>query len=420
MLPVVISRKSAIRSDNNGLAAIDKRPYFDKALAYGVEQKIIDKTGCATLITDAAKGTIQVADYFGTSHLFTGLDSARRRIVTLVSLYLAYQFDADLAQAAKSLRDNSFLSHSRSGNDLLKSLHALPESTLFDSGGGQTLKAFQDERTLAKPITALVYRKELARRQANAASLSAARWFAQDMRVPSAALESVDAETVIRTSLLNRLEGSRSWPNLPEFAQRVAVMQERLGKNLLRPFKFAPTLIADVPPQHQTIAKIIGGEIANQDIPYLTNPSVALDAAVHALEARYFLRDTGIEDIEAHDVIVSEAWRRFTGGKEDPYSRLTLFVCLAAGVKPKPTLSLLQARALIRQVRQHGFDEAAVPAMIASAAPYSVRAALLTMWNEEFFPEAQVRLLDECDPKLIFALQFLTENCNVEKKDGMR
>ena len=153
------------------LATVDKRPYFEKALAFGVQQRLIDRLKCEAIIADGAKGTVQVADYFGTSHLFTALDNARRRIVHLVSLYLENQYGDDLSQAAHSLRDNSFLSHSRGGNDLLKTLHALPESAVFDGGiKGQTLKEFQDERTLTKPISCSAYRKELQRRRQNAAS----------------------------------------------------------------------------------------------------------------------------------------------------------------------------------------------------------------------------------------------------------
>lgn len=404
-----------MRAGSTRLATVDKRPFFEKVLTYGVGPELIDGARYATMITDAAKGTVQVADYFGTSHLFAGLDSARKRIVTLVSLYLEYQFDGDLAEAAQSLRDNSFLSHSRGGNDLLKKLHALPESAMFDVGG-QSLKDFQDERTLAKPMTCAAYRKEFERRQANARSMAAARWFAQDMAVPIAALETIDAEAVLRTALLNRLEGSRGWPNLQEFAQRVTVLHGRLSNATTNAFKFSKALLVDVPQQHQSIAAAIGREIATQDLPYLANPSLALDAMVHTLEARYFLRETGIEDIDAHDAIVSKEWHQLTRGKEDPYSRLTLFVCLAAGIKPKTTLSVTEARALIRQVRQRGFDHAAVPSLINASAPYSVRAALLTMWEDDFFPEAQIRLLDEADPKMTFALQFLSENCNLGKK----
>ena len=189
------------------LATVDRRPYFEKALTHGVSQRLIDPIKCDTIVADGAKGTVQVAQYFGTSHLFASLDNARKRIVHLVSLYLEHQCGEDLAKAAQSLQENSFLSHSRGGNDLLKALHAMPESAVFDGGAqGQALKEFQDERTLAKPMSHAAYRKELARRDLNQRMLAAASWFAQDMRVSASALDSVAAEAVIRTALPERLQ----------------------------------------------------------------------------------------------------------------------------------------------------------------------------------------------------------------------
>jgi len=402
-------------ADNINLATVDTRVFFEKVLAHGVQRGLVDDALREAMIGDAAKGTIQVADYFGTSHLFVGLDSARKRIVHLVSLYLEYQYGSDLADAVQSLRLNSFLSHSRGGNDLLKKLHALPESTMFD-GSGQSLKEFQDERTLAKPMACAAYRKELKRRQANAVSLVAARWFAQDMGVPITALEFVDADVVIRTALLNRIGGNRSWPNQQEFAQRIDSFR---GQRVAVPatvFKFSKALLDDVPEKFQVIALKVGKEIAAHDVPVIANQLLALDRVVHTLEARYFLRETGLEDMDAHEAVVSKEWHELTRGKEDPYSRLTLFVCLAAGVKPKTSLSATETRALIRRVRKQGFDRMVVPALIIASAPYAIRSALLTMWEEEFFPEAELRLMDDADDKLIYAMQFLTENCNIGKK----
>ena len=54
--------------------------------------------------------------------------------------------------------------------------------------------------------------------------------------------------------------------------------------------------------------------------------------------------------------------------------------------------------------------------LIATSAPFAIRDDLLAMWEDEFFPEAQVRLLDASDEKTIFAMQFLSENCNIKKK----
>ena len=397
------------------LATVDRRPYFERALTHGVGQRMIDPAKCDSIIADAAKGTVQVAQYFGTSHLFASLDNARKRIVHLVSLYLEHQYGDDLAKAAQSLQDNSFLSHSRGGNDLLKALHAMPESAVFDGGAqGQALKEFQDERTLAKPMSCAAYRKELARRDLNHRLLEAARWFAQDMDVPVAALDSVAAEAVIRTALLRRLGRGSNCPNRSEFAALIATLRDALA--LSGKLKFPKSLLADVPAQFQPIAAAIRREIDRHDAPLLADTTRPLDAVLDMLDARYFLRDTGLEDIDAFDAFVSQEWQKLTRGKEDPFSRQTVLLCLAAGVGLKTTLSTPEARALIRRVRTHGFDTAVVVEMINTSAPFSIRSDLLSMWEEEFFPEAQERLLDASDEKYVYAMQFLTENCNVRKK----
>ena len=124
------------------IAIVDKRPYFEKALGFGVQHGIIDPIKRHAIVTDGAKGTVQVAEHFGTSHLYEDLDNARKRIVNLVSLYLEDHYGSDLESAARSLQENSFLFHSRSGNEMLKKLHAMPESTVYGDAIGQSLKDF--------------------------------------------------------------------------------------------------------------------------------------------------------------------------------------------------------------------------------------------------------------------------------------
>ncbi|RYF40042.1 MAG: hypothetical protein EOO27_48285, partial [Comamonadaceae bacterium] len=43
----------------------DARPFFDKALAYGVAHGIIGADRLAAIHTDAPKGMVQIARYFG-------------------------------------------------------------------------------------------------------------------------------------------------------------------------------------------------------------------------------------------------------------------------------------------------------------------------------------------------------------------
>jgi hypothetical protein len=396
------------------LATVDRRPYFEKVLVYGADHGLIDPLKLAAIIIEGAKGTIQVAEYFGTSHLFSALDDARKRIVHLISLYLENRFGDDLRQAANSIQENSFLSHSRGGNELLKDLYAMPDSTIFDSNFIElSLKQFQEVRTLSKPMTALGYQRDLARRRRNATYLATARWFAARMNVPLAALEASAAESVIRIGVLQLYFNEAGCPTRHEFAALISSFRNQA--NTKRPLALTKTLLANVPSDSLIVADLVRKEIAKHDLPLLLNNTYALEEVLDQLEARYFLRETGLEDIDAFDAFVSKEWSQLTKGKEDPYSRLTLFVCLAAGVKPKNELSVTEGRALIKKVRKNGFDGYAVTNVIQASAPLSIRSDLLSMWDEEFFPELQLHLLDDFDTSYVQAMQFLTENCNIKK-----
>jgi len=396
------------------IAVVDKRPFFEKALCFGVQHDIVNAAKCQAIIADGAKGTLQVADHFGTSHLYSDLENARTRIVNLVSLYLEDSCGADLEKAACSLRENTFLFHSRSGNDMLKKLHAMPESTVYGDMKGQSLKDFQNERTLTNPFSLAAYRKELKRRQGNAAIIAAALWLADDMGIARSSLEFVSAEAVIRTAILVRFGGNEQGASRSQFAKLVeAVRSTVLASGKMR---IPKTVLDDVPDEHREIVDRIRREMEKQDAPSMLNPAMALDVLMNIFESRYFMRETGLEDLDSFDAFVSKEWHQATGGKEDPYSRLTLFMCLAAGVKPKTTVSDVEARAMVRRVRKNGFDSDAVCAFIMQSAPFEIKQDLLALWREEFLPEARERLLDESDKTCARAMQFLDENCNISTK----
>ena len=395
------------------VALIDKRPYFEKALSHGVKKALISPEVWQAIIADGAKGSVQVAEYFGGSHLHADLENARKRIVHLVSLYLENVCGDDLNRAAESLRDNSFLSHSRGGNEMLKKLHEMPEEPFFGGISGQALKDFQDERTLKKPLSLSAYRKELQRRQDNVSAMAAARWFAQDMGLPMAELDLAAADSVIRTAILARLAQQEECLTRQLFAQIVDALREAspAGGKLAFPSK----LFADVPAEHRVIANRVKREIEKHDVPLIVDTKLALDAALNALESSYFLLEGGLEDVDQLDGFISKEWRQLTQGKEDLDSRQTLFICLAAGVKPKTSLTEREARALIKKVHADGFDERVVPTLITASAPFEIKESLLAMWEEELFPEAQKYLQDISERGGRDAMRFLMENCNITK-----
>jgi hypothetical protein len=396
---------------NHHVAIVDKRPFFEKALSFGMQQGLIDRQHCQAMIADGAKGSVQVADYFGSSHLHADLENARKRIVNLVSLYLEHQYSGNLARAAESLRDNTFLSHSRGGNEMLKALHAMPDSIVFGDVKTQPVKAFQDERTLARPFSLNAYRKELQMREQTAAVIAAAQWLADSAGLDRAELDYVSAESVIRSAVLLRAAGADAFPNRAQFAKMIDGLRSRTqaaGK-----LRIAAGVLDDVPAAYRAIVDKVRRNIEKNDASRLLDAAAALDRLLNDLETRYFVVQDGLEHVGDFDAFVSKEWHQVTKGKEDPYSRLTAFMCIAAGAPPKTSVSAAEARAMIRRVREHGFDSAAVTAFIKAAAPFEVKDNLLALWEDEFLPDAELALLDEDDTQFVLALKFLRENCNI-------
>ena len=395
----------------HAVTLVDRRPFFEKVLTHGVRARIIDHSRCEAIIKEGAKGAVQVAEHFGTSHLQADLENARRRIISLVSLYLEESSGGDLDRAAQSLMDNTFLFHSRSGNDLLKQLHALPDTTISGDSNSQSLMEFQNERTLVKPFSLASYRKERKRRSDAAALIAAAHWFCDDLRIVRSSLDFVPLEAVIRSAILARHGGLDKLPNHGEFSKLIVTLREAVAtKGRLR---LAKSLLESVPLPHRTVADTIRGEIEKQDGPLIANAAQPLTTVLNILEVRYFLRDTDLDDIDSFAGFVSDEWQAATKGKDDPYSRLTLFMCLATGMKPKTTISEAEARTMVRTVRKQGFDSDAVMAFIRRSAPFELNDSLLSQWEEEFLPEAEQRVLDDSDTTLQRALAFLKESLNI-------
>jgi lantibiotic modifying enzyme len=118
---------SSLPSADNTVALFDARPFFEKALAFGLQQRIIDQAKIEVICTEAPKGMVQIARYFGTEYLRPELERAKDRIVNLISLHLEHSCHGDLRSAAELLRDNSLLSRSKAGSDMLKALIAMPQ-----------------------------------------------------------------------------------------------------------------------------------------------------------------------------------------------------------------------------------------------------------------------------------------------------
>ena len=393
--------------DQQALAVVDDRPFFARALAYGVRQGIIDAQRLAAIRDDAPKGMVQIAEYFGTQYLRANIEEARVRIVSLVSLYLEEKSGGNLELAARSLRDNTFLSHSRGGSEMLKRVWAMPEDTSLGIPAETTQKQFLADWSLRSPTA---YRQLLAQRQRNEATMAAALELAEGLGEARSEMWTVAVETVIRSALLTHLGGQKgsTLPDAGAFAGLLAAIRKKgIGA---RARKQLQALLETLEDRQQAIVRHELGKLEREDLPRIMDHARPLDEVIHALEPLYYLRDSGPDDASRFDAMAGEEWQKITRGKTDDHSLLTVFLCLATETPPKTALTRSAARALVRKMRHDGLRPLAVLNFIRTCAPHAMQEDLETLWHE-FLPEAESGLLDADDTTLSEAMAFLRENC---------
>jgi hypothetical protein len=216
------------------VALFDARPFFEKALVYGLQHGIIDQAKLDAIATDAPKGMVQIARYFGSEFLRPELERAKDRIVNLVSLNLEHSSGGDLRKAAEALRDHSFMSRSKAASDMLKALIAMPQSSHF---GMNEQGGFRDDHIpqLAKwALRSLAdYQSELAKRQKVAQIIDAALWLADYLGMDADDLEDAgrDAEAVIRTALLMLALKQTQMPDWVAFQKAIAFLRKKAASS---------------------------------------------------------------------------------------------------------------------------------------------------------------------------------------------
>ncbi len=411
----------------NALQLHDARPFFEKALVYGVQHGFIDADRLAAINTDAPKGMVQIARYFGSEFLRPELEKARDRMVNLISINLLETTDGDLAKAAVSLRDNSFLSRSKGGSDMLKRLIAMPESSNFGMAG------YADAETQLLAVWSLRshadYRAELARRSQIAQAIHAAQWLAEQFDLDPDELEAAgaDAEAVIRTGLLMVALAPRSmdlgeWPNTVAFEKWVLAQRKKklAAPSQLRLPSGLPVELREAVQAH--CASVLA------DLPKVLDAATPLRTLLRptgAFRARYFLLDDPLAEVDSFhrslDALdegeepplpASKTWTRTTQGNDDEHSLLTLFLCLAAGVPKKTLLTEKTAASLVRKVRKAGLQPQLATDFIRAHAPGVHQQDYITLWTG-FFQDAENTLLSDMDYQLHDALALLRRECNV-------
>ena len=394
------------------VALFDDRPFFEKALAFGVQHGVLDTTKLERIQTDAPKGMVQIARYFGSEFLRPELEKAKDRIVNLVSLTLEIQSGGDLRKAAEHLREHSFMSRSKAASDMLKALIVMPQNTHF---GMHEQGGFSDKHMpqLAKwSLCNLAdYQAELAKRQQVAHVMDAAIWMADQLGLHADDLEEAgcDAEAVIRTALLTAATKQKEMPNWLAFQKIIATLRKPSATkaiNLARPKNLPDEFNAAVEQVRQSV---------EADLPKILDaklPCQKLFNQTPAFVGRYFWVEDGLSEVDHFDRHISAAWTQATGGHSDDSSLLTLFLCMATGSPGKTLLTEKTAATLIRKIRKSGVNPALATAFIQANAPAEHQGDYIDVW-EAFMDEARVTLESDHDDKLHNALALLRRECNV-------
>jgi hypothetical protein len=403
------------------LAAFDGRPFFERALHYGVRHGHLDAARLQTIETDMARGMVQIARYFGTEYLRPELELALRRMVMLMSLYLEDLADGDEQMAALSLRDHSLLSHSKAGSDMLKRLQALPDICVMRAAApsAEQQRAWLNDKTTRHPLSLAQYRAELASRQDLQQTLDFALWLAHRMGVAQADIE--DAEALIRSAMLVLFvdKAALLLPTRTAFVQLFNCARQPRAK--LNPAR-VELFFADAPPALQIRAQRAMARFIEHELPRLRETAASADTLLYgeAVEP-FFVSESLDEDVSDYDRLVAKEWHRVTRGEsDDPQVLATVLLLLATGLPPKSSLLLKDAKEIIRLFRAQGFDAQAVTDFIALHAPESQRIDVLRFWIDEIRSEAEDRLADTDpnwpDTHMERALGYLRDACRASWK----
>ncbi len=397
----------------SAVSLFDGSPFFERALLYGVQHGIIHQAKLDAICHDAPKGMVQIARYFGSEFLRPELEKARDRIVNLVSLHLQDASAGDLRVAATLLRDHSFMSRSKAGSDMLKALIVMPQNTHF---GMNERGGFSDRHIpqLARWSLASYaeYEAELTIRQRVAQVVDAALWMAQQLGLSADELQDCepDAEAVIRSALLVTATKRRELPDWVSFEKMISDLRKKSEASIVAALKLPKDL-----PKEFGIAVESARQTVVLDLPRLLDARLSvrkLFDQTPVFMGRYFWIEDALSEVGQHDRIRSAAWDKITQGHGDDSTLLTLFVCVAAGITPKTLLTEKSATALIRKIRETGFQYELVGVYIQAHAPEQHQKDYTQLWLD-FVDEAQSTLLSGRDIELSDALALLRRECNV-------
>jgi len=397
------------------VSLFDGRSFFEKALNHGVQHGLLTPQKLDAMCQEAPKGMVQIARYFGTEFLRPELERAKDRMVNLISLHLEATTQGDLRQAAELLRDNSLLSRSKAGSDMLKALIAMPQNSHF---GMHEPGGFQDAQipVLAKwTLQSLPqYQSELAKREKVQQLVDAALWMADQLGMDEEALQesNADAEAVIRTALIALAAKRTEMPDWVDFSKLISSASKKLAASSASALIPLPK---GVPPELRATLDVVRQSVLD-DLPKIaesTVPARKLFDQTPAFMGRYFWLEDGLAEVEHYHRQVSATWDKATEGRHDDSTLLTLFLTLAAGANQKTLLTEKTAASLVRKIRKSGLHPELATQFIEKHAPEAHRNDTLQLWHE-FVEDARATLTSDRDYALNDALSLLRRECNVK------
>ncbi len=407
------------------LATVDNRPFFDKALHYGVKQEIIAPDRVQSVQDDLSKGIVQIANYFGTAYLRPELELSLHRMVNLISLYLEDMSGGDLKVAAVSLRDKTLLAHSKAGSDMIKRLHAMPDSTLIMGGmvSAESQRAFLDAKTATDSGLLAEYRTELALRLESQNTIKFAFWLAQKMGASRDEID--DADALIRSAMLviyvNQAE--LKIPTRTAFVRLVKAVRQ--AKNKFNEARLQG-LLKEAPTEFQRLARHAMGRFIEKYLPKIRASASTADKLLYGETGEvYFVNESLNDDVREYDRLVAKEWDRVTRGEaDDPAVVATVLFLVATGLPPKASMLLRESKAVIQNFRASGFDTQAVIKFLDENAPESIREDLQRAWTDDLKPDAEEQLNDNDpnwpDSHMDRALEYVRKTCAVSWKARKR
>jgi len=402
------------------LAHFEDRPFFEKALRFGLQKNIITQAKVDAIATEAPKGIVQIAAAFGSQYLRPEIELARFRIVNLVSLYLVETSHGDVEVAANLIQENTFLSLSRGGSTLLKALFALPEYAVLGLTAYGRVDVFLEYWSRQKNVE--VYQTAKRQRVSNQLEIALALKLAHTLGIERDDFQDQhsEADAVIRSALLlglqKKLSATARCFNQIEFATLLNVTRTKGLRKTVKLLDSAPALEFSAP--ELAILTALQHDIFTHDLPKIQDADLSLDQLISQIKDRYFIRDNDMEDTASYDALVSKEWNKYTKGKNDIDSVLTLLLCLAAGVSAKTSLTEKAAKTLAKKIRADGFHPEIAREFVAQHAPHEKQASLLEDWDD-FSHDVTIYVLDDWDTNLVGAMRFLRDNCTVEKSTAI-